>query len=188
MFKEFIKLAFLLIIFLTLFSITGQLNKKDSPKNTEQNSSGASFDSHASSPTQETTVKSDSTLIHESILRLFEGMAEGDSAKVRSVFHREARMSSAFRSKSEIKLREGSLTDFLEAIGTPHDEVWNEKLLGFEIIQNDLLAQVWTPYEFYLDETFSHCGVNAFQMIKTENEGWQILNLTDTRIKEGCNN
>lgn len=184
--KEILKLVLLLIVFLTLFSITGQLNKKNS---TSQESNDKTQEprivQRGNSSTQD-LYSSDSLAIHRCIVTLFEGMAEGDSAKVRSSFHKDARMTSTFRSKGEIKLREGSLVEFLEAIGSPHDKVWNERLLGFELIQNDLLAQVWTPYEFYLDDTFSHCGVNAFQMIKTEKSGWRILYLTDTRMKEGC--
>jgi hypothetical protein len=47
------------------------------------------------------------------------------------------------------------------------------------------MATAWTPYKFYLDKTFSHCGVNAFQLFKSEN-GWKIISILDTRRKEPC--
>ena len=40
-------------------------------------------------------------------------------------------------------------------------------------------------FAFYLDDKFSHCGVDAFQLFKG-NTGWEIFQLTDTRKKEGC--
>jgi hypothetical protein len=38
-------------------------------------------------------------------------------------------------------------------------------------------------YAFYLDDQFSHCGVNAFQLVRME-AGWQIIQITDTRRRE----
>jgi len=32
---------------------------------------------------------------------------------------------------------------------------------------------VWAPYDFWRDGKFSHCGVDAFDLIKTD-EGWKI--------------
>ncbi|MEM9869076.1 MAG: nuclear transport factor 2 family protein, partial [Bacteroidota bacterium] len=33
--------------------------------------------------------------------------------------------------------------------------------------------------------TFSHCGINSFQMVNFGGE-WKIIYLIDTRGKEGC--
>ena len=30
-----------------------------------------------------------------------------------------------------------------------------------------------TPYDFWIDGKFSHCGIDAFDLIKTE-EGWKL--------------
>jgi hypothetical protein len=35
------------------------------------------------------------------------------------------------------------------------------------------IATVWAPYDFWTDGKFSHCGVDAFDLIKTA-EGWKI--------------
>jgi hypothetical protein len=43
--------------------------------------------------------------------------------------------------------------------------------LKYEVQIDDNLAAVWTEYEFYVGKNFSHCGVNAFQLVKNaENE------------------
>ncbi len=47
------------------------------------------------------------------------------------------------------------------------------------------MANAWTPYEFWYNGNFSHCGVNSFQLIKKD-EKWKIIYLVDTRRKEGC--
>ena len=41
------------------------------------------------------------------------------------------------------------------------------------------LATVWLPYDFYIDGAFSHCGVDAFQFIRT-GDGWRVAALTYT--------
>ena len=50
---------------------------------------------------------------------------------------------------------------------------------------SDRLATVWVKYAFYADEQFSHCGVDAFQLFKSE-QGWKIFQIADTRRREDC--
>jgi hypothetical protein len=47
------------------------------------------------------------------------------------------------------------------------------------------MANAWTSYEFWVNGSFSHCGVNSFQLFKDEG-AWKIIYLIDTRRKEGC--
>ena len=47
------------------------------------------------------------------------------------------------------------------------------------------LATVWADYDFHFGKTFSHCGVDAVQLLKTA-EGWKIVSIADTFVREGC--
>ena len=115
---------------------------------------------------------------------LFDGMRKGDSAQVRQVFLPAATLNtSSVSSKGEAKLHQDSFTAFLNAIGTPHKEIWDERILSCEIRIDDNLATVWTKYAFYVDDVYSHEGVNAFQLVKLAGE-WKILIITDTRRKK----
>jgi hypothetical protein len=40
-------------------------------------------------------------------------------------------------------------------------------------------------YRFYVGERFSHCGVDSFHLVRTA-DGWRIVDLADTRRREGC--
>ena len=63
------------------------------------------------------------------INKLFDGMREGDSAKVSSVFHNEVHMFTSFTNQEgEKMIKKGALEPFLKAIGTPHDDIWDEKI------------------------------------------------------------
>ena len=40
-------------------------------------------------------------------------------------------------------------------------------------------------YAFYLDGELHHCGVNAFQLVRTA-DGWAAFSIADTSREEGC--
>jgi len=117
--------------------------------------------------------------------QLFDGMRAGDSTMVRETFHPEARLQSAFVRDGQPVLNTGSVDGFVEAVGSPHDEVWDEKIWDVEIAVDGHLAQAWMNYAFFLGETFSHCGVNAFHFFH-DGSAWKITQITDTRRREGC--
>jgi len=117
----------------------------------------------------------------------FEGFHKGDTLLMRSVMIKDLPTQTVFRTnKGEDKIVTGSGENFIKAIGNrPADQNWEEKLLDYKIQVDGNLAHVWTPYEFWLNGNFSHCGANAFTLGKTS-DGWKILHLIDSRRKEGC--
>lgn len=120
------------------------------------------------------------------IIRLFDGMRAGDSTIVRSVFHEEAVLGrSGQRRDGTPGFRKNDLNGFLTAIGTPHDQVWDEKIWDPVILVEQGLAMAWTPYAFFLGEHLSHCGVNSIQLVKT-GDGWKIVHLVDVAQRQGC--
>ena len=124
--------------------------------------------------------------IRATIAQLFDGMRAGDSTLVRAVFDPAARLQSAFYDKEGNSiLRTGSIDRFVEAIDTPHDDVWDEKIWSLEVRIDGPLATAWTEYTFFLGQKMSHCGVNAFHLFKSR-DGWKITQITDTRRKENC--
>lgn len=117
--------------------------------------------------------------------RLFDGMRQGDSTIVRSVFHPEARLMSVSLRQGEPVLRIDSVDAFVRAVGTPRAQAWDERISNVQIQVDGALASAWMDYAFYRSEQFSHCGANAFQFFRTQ-EGWRIIQITDTRRREGC--
>ena len=121
------------------------------------------------------------------IQKMFDGMREADSAKVASVFGKEVKMYTSFTNQQGEKvIKKGALSSFLIAIGTPHDQIWDEKIWNTKIEIDGGIAQVWTDYAFYVGTDFSHCGVDAFHLIKDGAEGWKIVHLMDTRRSNDC--
>ena len=122
----------------------------------------------------------------KSIDKMFDGMRAGDSSIVSQVFHESSRLQTVSTKDGQTKLRNESVQNFLIAIGTPHDIVWDERILSYDVKIDGAMATVWTEYAFYAGDKFSHCGVNAFQLFKDDEKGWLITQIIDTRRIEDC--
>lgn len=60
-----------------------------------------------------------------------------------------------------------------------------ERFWDPEVRVQDGIAAVWTRYDFWIDGKFSHCGVDAFDLVKTP-EGWKISGGLYTVQRDGC--
>lgn len=113
---------------------------------------------------------------------LFDGMRAHDSAKVRSVFVPGAQFSrppAAGRAPGFT-----TVDQFVAGVGRP-DVPWDEKFYDPEIREDGGMATVWTFFTFHRGGTFSHCGVNSIQLIRTAG-GWKISGLADSNRRTGC--
>lgn len=113
--------------------------------------------------------------------RLFEGMRAGDSTLVSSVVAPGIDLVTTFTRDDVPGQRRSPMTAFIEAVGTPHEQVWDERIWNLRVDVRDNLAAAWMDYAFYLDDTFSHCGVNAMQLARRAGGNWEIIALADTR-------
>jgi hypothetical protein len=120
------------------------------------------------------------------ILRTFDGMRAGDSTMVRSSLSPAGvTLTSVMVRDGRTVSRSGSMDDFIRAVGTPHPEVWDERVSNFVVHVDGPLAHAWMNYTFYAGDRLSHCGVNSIQLVRGD-EGWKITSITDTRRNEGC--
>ena len=96
-------------------------------------------------------------------------------------------MQTAFTEKDGVhKVNTQNTEDFILAIARrPENAKWDERLLDYKVEIDGNLAHIWTPYEFWLNENFLHCGANSFTLARF-NEGWKIIHLIDSRRKEDC--
>src|SRR5690348_13375261 len=101
------------------------------------------------------------------INQLFDAMRHTDTSLLRSVFARDAILQTVIEKPGGgVTVMTEPLDSFFAAIGRPHTEQYDERI-SFESVKIDgKLASVYTPYKFYVGETFSHCGVDVFQLVK----------------------
>ncbi len=125
--------------------------------------------------------------VQQTIERFFEGFHKQDSSVIKSVVFNEIVMQRIAKNKDgKTVLRTQEFSKFLEGIiGIPKTTKFEEKILGYTIQIDDVMANVWTPYEFWLKDSFHHCGVNNFQLLKDDGV-WKIIYLVDTGREDNC--
>jgi hypothetical protein len=115
---------------------------------------------------------------------VFDGMRKADSAMVRPLFHAKARMISVDSRSPNAEIEE-SVEGFIQSIGRPRTEVFDEQISNVRVMIDGSLASVWADYKFYRGTTLNHCGVDHFLLVK-EGAAWRIIELADTRRRENC--
>ncbi|HYE55647.1 MAG TPA: nuclear transport factor 2 family protein [Chitinophagaceae bacterium] len=117
---------------------------------------------------------------------LFEGMKNSDPNAIRAAFADSAVLQTIARNKEgQTIIRNEAVNGFAESISKLAKGAADERI-SFETIKIDgPLAVAWTPYKFYYNGNFSHCGVNSFQLVRM-NGKWKIAYLIDTRRRTGC--
>lgn len=122
------------------------------------------------------------------VKNFFEAFHAQDSTALTSFAHKDAVLQRVvFSSEENSTLTTTAYSDFVKAIiAIPPESKFEEKLHDFYVRVNGNLANITTPYSFYLNGEISHCGVNSFQLMK-DNGKWKIVYLVDTRSKTDCN-
>jgi hypothetical protein len=121
------------------------------------------------------------------VQRLFDAMRTRDTAAMRQIFDPGARLYGIrLRRDSSVTVQAISGSDFINAVASSAGgPVWNERMFSPEVRVSETLATVWTEYDFHAGSQFSHCGVNAVQLLKV-GERWRIVSISDTRVRTGC--
>lgn len=118
--------------------------------------------------------------------QVFEAMRTNDSTLLKNCFIESPATYTVYKNQEgKNMLRTGDFKRFVAAVGQPKKQVWNEPIWNEKVEIDGGLASVWVDYAFYIDDQFSHCGVDAFHLI-LQNGNWKIFHLVDTRRSEDC--
>ena len=140
--------------------------------------SGASSDSQA--PHMPTDADRDAILA--TVQALFDALAEGDGQILRDIMHPDVLMHSVERADDGSRSSSTSTRDQLIARLEGSEQVLTERMWDPEVRISGDLAMVWTPYDFYVGDTLSHCGADAFVLTRT-GDAWRITGLSWTRLQ-----
>lgn len=119
------------------------------------------------------------------INKMFTAMKNGDSKSLIECFADSAILQSVSEKDGKVSIKNEPIKDFADFVGTQAKGAADERI-SFDLVKIDAaLAIAWTPYEFYYNGKFSHCGVDSYQLVRINGQ-WKIQYLIDTRRKEGC--
>lgn len=125
--------------------------------------------------------------VQRTIETFFDGFHNQDSTVIKkTVSHAVILQTIAKDKEGKEYVRKDKFPDFLKSIvGIPKTTKFEEKIKSYHIQIDGAMAHAWTPYEFWINGEFHHCGVNSFQLFR-DRDHWKIIYLIDTRRKEGC--
>lgn len=120
----------------------------------------------------------------EKVARTFLGtLSTSDSSLARTLMFTDFELKTVARKGGgDIILLQEDPQEFLQAVGSKHKESWEERISNVIVHTDGDLSVIWCDYEFYVDGSLSHKGIDVFQLIHTPS-GWKIFSICDTRKK-----
>jgi hypothetical protein len=128
------------------------------------------------------TNEKDIEAVKSVVQNMFNAMKKGDTLALKQCFSSTAIFQTIVSKPYEVVVQNGSVQDFLISVAKQPVGSLDERIEFETVKTNKELAIVWTPYEFYYKDKYSHRGVNSFQLVQLK-EGWKIQYLIDTRYK-----
>lgn len=114
----------------------------------------------------------------------FAGMTAKDTDSMREIMTEDGNLLGYQETSEGLSLFNPTHADYLESLAT-RESVPVERYWDPTVMLHDRLAVVWTPYDLYSDGVFSHCGINSFSMLKTD-DGWKITGVVFSMEPDGC--
>ena len=117
--------------------------------------------------------------------KMFTEMANHNPAAIAELFTKDSNLTAIIKrkdGKTAIMALTGETfsKNFAEKRGEIKEEMYEQKTL----VDGDL-AMVWGRYVFFVDGKISHCGLNSFDLVRTET-GWKIANSSSTIDPTAC--
>lgn len=127
----------------------------------------------------------DQKAVLRAIETLFNALKADDTAGMRAAMHPQGRIIQTGTRDGAPFARVNALDDFLASIGGAKGRGLEERIYSPEIRIDDNLAVAWVYYDFRVGGQVTHCGVDAYHLVRTA-EGWRILEIVDTQRREAC--
>jgi hypothetical protein len=114
----------------------------------------------------------DRAAVLETVQAFFDTMTARDVEGARKVLVAQGRFHAMRIRDGKPDVRAFSNEEYFSQLASSR-QVMRERIWNPEVRIHGLIATVWAPYDFWIDAKFSHCGIDAFDLIRTE-EGWRI--------------
>jgi hypothetical protein len=122
------------------------------------------------------------TAVRATISTFFTGMNKSDTTLVRSTLLPGARLQTVLNKEGKVSIQEGDFGRFMTSIGKAKPGSLDERLGNYTVHVDGDLATAFTPYEFWYNGQQSHCGSNAFTLVRVDGD-WKVQAIIDTRRK-----
>lgn len=125
----------------------------------------------------------DEKRIKEKVDQFFVALEKQDTIMLKKLWFQEGQVWAIDQTKEPMSY---SMRFFKEDLKRFDPKViLQERALSYEIKIQKGMAMAWIPYDFHVNGSFSHCGVDIFSLLKTEGD-WKFISASYTVEKEGC--
>lgn len=117
--------------------------------------------------------------------KMFEMMAAHKPADIIALHTPEAQLVAIMKNREgKTVVRTIKAEDFSKNFAEKKAEILEDMYAPKTEVSGDF-AQVWGRYVFFVNGKISHCGVNAFHLVRTD-AGWRIAGASSTMEPLGC--
>lgn len=120
--------------------------------------------------------------VRTTISQFFEGMNKSDTTLIKSTLLTGMRLQSVANKAGQVSVKEDDISKFIASVGKAKPGALDERLGAYDVKIDGDLATAFTPYQFWYNGQQSHCGANAFTLVRVDG-AWKVQNVIDTRRK-----
>lgn len=117
------------------------------------------------------------------VQQFFDALEKQDTVLFKSILLTNGQVWAISEKENAAKYSMRQFSDFMKTLINPA-RVIQERMLSSEVKIHDRIAMAWVPYTLDISGKFSHCGVDLFTFLKTD-EGWKIATAAYT-IEPDC--
>lgn len=125
----------------------------------------------------------DERAVLDVVVAFFDAMAAGDGEAWEDTLLEDVTFVGTTQTTDGVAVNGIARDEFLALLEGPTGFL--ERMWDPAVRVHGTIATVWTPYDLHRDGEFSHCGIDAFSLVKT-NEGWRIASIVWTAEPVGC--
>jgi Putative lumazine-binding len=118
------------------------------------------------------SANSEKDAVLKAVQTFFDTMAAKDVEGARKILQPQGRFHAMRMRDGKPDVRAFSNEEYFADLQASKQRM-RERIWNPDVRINGLIATVWAPYDFWIDGKLSHCGIDAFDLIRTE-EGWKI--------------
>lgn len=128
----------------------------------------------------------DEAAVLESVQNFFNAMSKKDEELARSVMREDGQYYGVRLFEDGAPIFQATNATFIARVAAEERSLLESMYEPLVLIRGPL-SVVWTAYDFHIDGEFSHCGVDAFTLLKKDGQ-WKIAATAFTMEKERCEN
>jgi hypothetical protein len=118
------------------------------------------------------------------VKQFFEVLETRDTELAKKILIPEGQNFSIRENEKGVVVKQANYHDLIDSL-KKNKANYKEVMQNPKVLIHKRIAVLWADYKFYIDGKFSHCGVDAFSLLKTA-DGWKIAGIVYTVEKTGC--